>query len=62
MEGVRLRGRGGFVGGIVSCFFVLFGVREMEGCANVTVVNRDDYVSRWRNTNFGREEALRQIL
>ncbi|TVY47682.1 Trimethyllysine dioxygenase [Lachnellula occidentalis] len=25
-------------------------------------INRDDYVSRWRNTNFTREEALRQIL
>ncbi|TVY29342.1 Trimethyllysine dioxygenase [Lachnellula hyalina] len=25
-------------------------------------INRDDYVSRWRNTNFTREEALKQIL
>ncbi|CAL3964891.1 unnamed protein product [Diplocarpon coronariae] len=25
-------------------------------------INHDDYVSRWRNTNFTREEALNQIL
>ncbi|RDL39362.1 Trimethyllysine dioxygenase [Venustampulla echinocandica] len=25
-------------------------------------VNHDDYISRWRNTNFSREEALSQIL
>ena len=25
-------------------------------------VNHDDYVSRWRNTNYTRDEALAQIL
>ncbi|KAG9236755.1 hypothetical protein BJ875DRAFT_455614 [Amylocarpus encephaloides] len=25
-------------------------------------INRDDYISRWRNTNFSREEALQQVL
>ena len=28
----------------------------------IFIVNHDDYVSRWRNTNFTREEALSQIL
>jgi len=25
-------------------------------------VNHDDYISRWRNTNFSREEVIDQIL
>lgn len=25
-------------------------------------INRDDWISRWRNTNYTREEALKQIL
>jgi hypothetical protein len=25
-------------------------------------VNHDDFISRWRNTNFPRDEALSQIL
>ncbi len=28
----------------------------------ILAVNRDDYISRWRNTNFSKEEVLEQIL
>ena len=60
MDGLRLRGRGGCVVVIVSLFDTWGWV--VARSANELVVNRDDYVSRWRNTNFSREEALRQIL
>lgn len=26
------------------------------------LVNRDDFISRWMNTNFGREESLRRVM
>jgi len=37
---------------------VFTGKRRMCG----GYINRDDYVSRWRNTNFSREEVMAQIL
>ncbi|TVY82095.1 Trimethyllysine dioxygenase [Lachnellula suecica] len=37
---------------------VFTGKRRMCG----GYINHDDYISRWRNTNFTREEALKQIL
>jgi len=53
-------------------------LRGREGCAVLTVspvhpprehvseliwvVNRDDFISRWRNTVLGREKAMRQFL
>jgi len=34
------------------------GARRMCG----GYINRDDYISRWRNTNYSREEVMAQIL
>lgn len=56
MDGLRLRGRGGCVALTVS-LISRFVVSEL-----MRTVNHDDYISRWRNTNYTREEALSQIL
>jgi hypothetical protein len=53
----HLRGRGECVVATVS---FLRPIRQPSGL--MLIVNHDDYVSRWRNTNFMREEALSQII
>ncbi|KAF4626522.1 hypothetical protein G7Y89_g11634 [Cudoniella acicularis] len=43
---------------------VLHGRSAFSGKRRIAggYINHDDYISRWRNTNFTREEALKQIL
>jgi hypothetical protein len=58
MAGRLSRERGGFVVVTVSIVNPPF----FSGKVAKYAVNHDDYVSRWRNTNYTREEALAQIL
>ena len=56
MEGLFLRGSEECVVATVSGFDPMF--ERNTNCE----VNHDDYISRWRNTNFSREDVLKQIL
>ncbi|TLS30289.1 hypothetical protein PpBr36_02363 [Pyricularia pennisetigena] len=43
---------------------VLHGRSAFEGVRRICggYINHDDFVSRWRNTNFSREQVLRQVV
>lgn len=59
MRARRLRGSGGCVADTVS--YHLTPLLMIWG-ADQIVVNRDDFVSRYWNTNFSREEVLKRII
>lgn len=40
----------------------LGGIVALVIWLTVRTVNRDDFISRWRNTNYPREEILRRII
>lgn len=62
MAEVLLRDSEGYVAPTVS--FVssaaLYNLRRLTN--GVSAVNRDDFVSRWRNTNLSREDVLAQVI
>lgn len=39
--------------------FLLFGLWYADG---LEIVNRDDWISRWRNTNFDRKKVLDSVI
>lgn len=70
MDGARSRVLGGFVEGIVSVFLFFpsgWSVSKLPFlCGSLinnvcSTVNRDDFISRWRNTNYPRSEVLPRV-
>ena len=59
-----LHGRSAFTGKRRICggYSEFPSTNRRNHVTDVSPVNHDDFISRWRNTNFSRKEVLQQIL